>query len=358
MSDIKKTSTTTAELTIERCSNSYEWDRFVERVDGPPYALWGWGDAAELYGHDRWYLAASRDDDIVAALPLVHMKSRLFGSKLVSPPYGERGSVLLDESDLTADRAATRLFERTRALANALGVDFVSLRGSRVMQAPAYEHKNRFVTYRVPLESTETVWENIKDSRQRQITQAEDATLTFRTGETLGDLKAYYELSLRSMRGHGTPPHSFTFHKTLWDTLGEDNVHLGMVERDGELINAILDFSLGSTVYQWGVVNDYEYRDLNGGSLALWKSLERAAEAGHETYEFGRTREGSGVYLFKKSFGGRKTWYDDLHYFPSGSGELPHPEDDSYDQVKKVWRRLPIPVTQYVGPQIRGKISL
>jgi len=65
-----------------------------------------------------------------------------------------------------------------------------------------------------------------------------------------------------------------------------------------------------------GVVSDYEYRDLNGGSLALWKSLQWAANNGYDTYDFGRTREGTGVYMFKKSFGGVKTWYDDYHYFP------------------------------------------
>ncbi|WP_224332693.1 GNAT family N-acetyltransferase [Haloprofundus halobius] len=360
MSDSRTTRSTSEEPTIERCADSTAWDRFVERADGPPFALWAWGDAAEAYGHDRWYLVAREDGDIVAGLPLVHMTSRLFGSKLVSPPYGERGSVLLrdGDSDAATDRAVDRLLERTRALADALGVEFVSLRGSRVTEMPGFEHKNRFVTFQIPLESTEGVWEGIKDSRQRQVAQAEDAGLTYRTGETLADLEAYYELSLRSMRGHGTPPHSFGFHRTIWEGLGDDNVHLGMVEYEGELINAILDFSLGSTVHQWGVVNDYEYRDLNGGSLALWKSLERASEAGHDTYEFGRTREGTGVYLFKKSFGGRKTWYDDYHYFPTGTGDLPHPDDDTYDRAKEVWQRLPIPVTQYVGPRIRKEISL
>ncbi|KTG11024.1 exosortase [Haloprofundus marisrubri] len=358
MSNTKTTDSTTAELTIERCTDSREWNRFVERVDGPPFALWGWGDAAATYGHDRWYLVARKNGDIVAGLPLVHMESRLFGSKLVSPPYGERGSLLVGDADGETDRTIDHLLERTRALADALGVDFVSLRGSRVADLPKFEQKNRFVTFRVPLDSPSEVWDGVKDSRQRQVSQAEDAGLTYREGDSLSDLEAYYRLSLRSMRGHGTPPHSFAFHRTIWEGLGDDNVHLGMVELNGELINAILDFSLGSTVYQWGVVNDYEYRDLNGGSLALWKSLERASEAGNESYEFGRTREGSGVYLFKKSFGGQKTWYDDYHYFPTGTGELPHPDDDTYDRAKDVWQRLPIPVTQYVGPRIRGQISL
>jgi lipid II:glycine glycyltransferase (peptidoglycan interpeptide bridge formation enzyme) len=131
-----------------------------------------------------------------------------------------------------------------------------------------------------------------------------------------------------------------------------------MIKKGGEIINGIMNFSNGSTVHQWGVITDYEYRDLNGGSYLLWKSLERAADQGYSKYDLGRTREGTGVYMFKKSFGGEKVWYDDLHYFPNGDGELPHPENETYEPLKQVWRQLPIPVTKIIGPSLRNKISL
>lgn len=348
----------TSRLEIERCDDAAEWDAFVERNDGPPFALWGWGDAAESYGHDRWYFVARDEGTIAGVLPLVHMESRLFGSKLVSPPFGERGSLVLGSS--RSEEAAELLLERTRELADDLDVDFVSLRGTEIGERSGFTERSRFVTFRVPLsDSTASAWERVKSSRQRQVRQAEDASLTYRVGEELSDLKEYYRLYLKSMRGHGTPPHSFDFFRILWDRFADDgHLHLGMVEKDGELINGIIDLSLGSSVHQWGVITDYEHRDLNGGSLALWKSIERASEEGYEVYDMGRTREGSGVYLFKKSFGGEKTWYDDSHYFPNGETELPHPERDAYDPIKRAWKRLPIPLTRVVGPRIRKGISL
>lgn len=349
----------TQQLTVECCTDPAEWDEFIERNDGSPFTLWGWGKGTDIYGHQRWNLMARVADEPVGALSLVHMKSRLFGSQLVSPPFGERGSLVLNGT--RSEEAAELLFVRTKALADDLGVDFVSLRGSEIepQQQQAFTTERRFVTFDIPLHGgPEQVWESIKDSRQRQIRQAEDASIEYRVGESLDDLRQYYRLYLRSNRGHGTPPHSFAFFRTLWENLGPDHLQLGMVELDGSLINAIIDLSVGSTVYQWGVVTDYEHRDLNGGSLALWKSLENASETGHDTYEMGRTREGTGVYMFKKSFGGEKTWYDDVHYFPDETAELPHPEEETYEPLKKVWRRLPIPVTRVVGPRIRKGISL
>lgn len=349
---------TTQQLIVERCTDAAEWNEFVERNGGSPFTLWGWGEALATYGHDRWYLVARDGGAIVGALPLVHMRSRLFGSKLVSPPFGERGSLVLNGT--RAEAATERLLDRTKRLADDLGVDFVSLRGSDVDgDLEGFVTERRFVTFEVPLqEGREQVWDGLKESRQRQVRQAEDASLTYRVGDSLDDLKQYYQLYLRSNRGHGTPPHSFAFYRTLWEHLGPDHLHLGMIELDGSLINAIIDLSLGSSVHQWGVITDYEYRDLNGGSLALWRSLENACERGADSYEMGRTREGTGVYMFKKSFGGQKVWYDDLHYFPSGEVDLPHPERDDYEPIKRAWRRLPIPVTRVVGPQIRKGISL
>lgn len=351
----------TNQLTVTRCRDSTDWDAYLERNDGPVYGLSGWTEATSEYGHDRYDLVVRADDVIVGALPLIHIRSRLFGSKLVSPPYAARGSIVTDDDRSAA--VTSLLLEQTRALADELDVDFVSLRGRDLGDVDEFEKRNRFVTFDIDLSGgPDVTWENIKESRRRQIRQAADeGGLEYDVGTTIDDLRDYYDLYLESMRGHGSPPHSFRFFRTIWDRLtgaGPGDIHLGMIKKDDTPINGIIDFSLGSTVYQWGVVTDYEYRELNGGSLLLWKSLERAAEAGYDSYEMGRTREGSGVYMFKKSFGGTKEWYDDYHYFPSDKGNLPHPEAKKYERIKDVWRKIPIPITRLIGPFIRKDISL
>ena len=346
---------------IERCNDRDEWNSFVESNGGPAYAHWGWGDAVASYGHDRWHLVA-RDREtgaIAGALPLQYVNSRLFGSQLLSPAFAERGSITLAD-DGSAD-AKRLLLAQAKQMAETRDVDVVSLRGSRVDGTDDFVEKEDYVTFQVSVDrDPDAVRSDVKESRRRQIEQAaENPSLRFRVGDSLEDLREYYRLYLESMRGHGSPPHSFEFFRTLWDRLYPDgNFRLSLITRNGSLINGMIDLSLGSTVYQWGVITDYEHRDLNGGSLLLWKSLQWAAENGYDTYEFGRTREGSGVYMFKKSFGGSKVWYRDLHYFPDDETELPDPDDDKYERAREIWQRLPLPVTRVVGPQIRKRIGL
>ncbi|MBX0305827.1 GNAT family N-acetyltransferase [Haloarcula salinisoli] len=352
----------TERYTVGTCTDSDEWNQFVEHNDGPAYNHWAWSDAVASYGHPRWHLVArdNETDEIAAALPIYHVESRLFGSKLLSPAFAERGGIVIDET-AQAETAKRLILEQTKRMAAELDAEYVSLRGAQATDAADFSVKNRYVTFQVSTDQgSDAVWDDIRDSRQRQIRQADDNdALQFKVADSLADLETYYQLYLETMHRHGSPAHSFEFFRTLWDQLHEPgHLRLSLILHEGSPINGMIDLSLGSTVYQWGVVNEYEHRDLNGGSLLLWKSLERAAEDGFDTYEFGRTREGSGVYLFKKSFGGTKTWYDDVHYFPNGEVALPDPEAEKYERAKEIWKRLPLSVTRIVGPQVRKQLGI
>jgi len=347
---------------VEICTDQCEWNSFIQRNDGPVYTHWSWGEAVASYGHDFWPLVAREEttDAIAAALPVCHIESRLFGSQLLSPAFAERGAVVLDTDDRPTE-AKRLLLDQTKQLADDLDVDFVSLRGAQGGDAAGFTVKNRYVTFQIPVrKGMETTWGGVRDSRQRQINQAaDDDSLQLQVGNSRADLKQYYCLYLQTMHRHGSPPHSFDFFKLLWNRLyDEGKFRLSLIFHEGSPINGMIDLSLGSTVYQWGVVNDYEHRDCNGGSLLLWKSMEWAAENGYETYELGRTREGSGVYMFNKSFGGDKVWYDDMHYFPKREVALPDPQNSKYERASEIWKRLPLPVTRMVGPHVRKRIGI
>lgn len=348
-----------SDLQVATCDDPAAWDRFVRSADGPPFALWGWARALETYDHETWPLVVREGGTIVGALPLHLARSRLFGSKLVSPMFGERGSVLT--TDASPEPVTRLLLDRVRSLAEEQAVDFVSLRGRDLGDYDGFERRTRFVTFRIPVDGgAESIWDAMESSRRGHVRKArENSSLEFAVGDSVSDLREYYRLHLETMRGHGTPPHSFRFFRTLWDELWRDgNFRLTLVRKDGDPINGVIDLASDTTVHQWSAVSDYAFRDLDGGSLLTWKSLEWAAENGYDAYELGRTREGSGVYSFKKSFGGEKTWYDDFHYFPRETGTLPDPEREVYEPIKRAWRRLPIPVTRAIGPKIRGEISL
>lgn len=343
---------------VTRATDSDEWNAFVRSQGGPVFATREWGELCRLYGHDVHYLAARDGDALVGVLPLVHMSSRLFGSKLVSMPFSEYGSAVVADDAPTG--TVDELLDRTAELADELGVDFVSLRGRDFGDRPPFVGKRRFVTFDVSLEGgSDAVWDALDSSRRTHVRRARDNGVEVAEATDLADVREYYRLYLLSMRGHGSPPHSFAFFRRLWELFGGSGpLTLTLATVDGRPINGGVRFRFAGTAYGWGAVSDYEYRDLDGGSLLHWTEIKRSCERGASTFTLGRTREGTGVYTFKKSLGGEKRWLDDYHYFPGGETELPNPDGAKFDAVKRVWRKLPVGLTRTVGPTIRRGISL
>src|SRR5215813_10168764 len=74
------------------------WDRFVEQHPHATVAhLAAWGSVFEgAYRHQRVYLVAEDSGDIAGVLPLVVIRSRLFGRCVVSMPFLDYGGILAD----------------------------------------------------------------------------------------------------------------------------------------------------------------------------------------------------------------------------------------------------------------------
>src|SRR5262249_6123374 len=103
-------------LTADRAA---AWDDFVARCPAATFFhLSGWQRViARAFGHDTHYLFAEQDGAIRGVLPLVHIKSRLFGNSLISNAFCVYGgpATLDDAARRALDQAATALRERLGA---------------------------------------------------------------------------------------------------------------------------------------------------------------------------------------------------------------------------------------------------
>src|SRR4051794_41912647 len=65
------------------------WDRFVESMPNGTFfhrAAWA-GVLSRAFRHPAHYVFAERDGAITGVLPLVHVKTALFGNSLISSPF-------------------------------------------------------------------------------------------------------------------------------------------------------------------------------------------------------------------------------------------------------------------------------
>ncbi len=105
-------------ITVERFQGPPdEWDQFVRSVSGwTHFHLYGWRTVMErVFHHECCYLVARSGDAIVGVLPLVRVKSALFGHYLVSMPFVNYGGPLgSDEAIVALTEAAERQARQDR----------------------------------------------------------------------------------------------------------------------------------------------------------------------------------------------------------------------------------------------------
>jgi lipid II:glycine glycyltransferase (peptidoglycan interpeptide bridge formation enzyme) len=201
-------------MIVVELTDSERWNGFVERNDGPVFGSWEWGELCEACGHRTYRLGVEEDGELLACLPFVYMQSRLFGDKLVSMPYTAYGSVVSRED--APKEAIHLLLEPVRDLADALDVDFVSLRGRDLGDPPWFESESRFVTFDVPLSGDpEDAWDALDGSNRTHVRKARKEGVEYQRATSRADLKRYYDLYLENMRDFGSPPYSFSFFERL-----------------------------------------------------------------------------------------------------------------------------------------------
>ena len=152
------------------------WDTFVNaRADVAGYHAWGWRRVfANAFGHEPVYLIARQDEEVAGVLPLVQIKSLLFGNSLTSLPFLNYGGVMADTAD-----AAAALIAAAGDQARARKCKHVELRHV-ARQFPNLPCKTHKVAMHLPL--TATIWDELDRKVRNQIRKAEKSGLVVERG--------------------------------------------------------------------------------------------------------------------------------------------------------------------------------
>ena len=348
-----------------------EWNEFVENTSlGSLYHMWEWGETlSSICGYRRYYLSAVQQERMVGILPLIHVKSILFGNRLISLPFCEYGGPLVvsDGGAQEKKRVMKALVNDANKLARTLGVGYVEMRkpvtedAEEIMNAHGYTRLRRYVTFRLDLtKDPDGLWANMHKSTRKAIRKALRNEVTTEKVEEEAQLRAFYMLYLRDMKRHGSPPHEYALFKKLFDSFQEDSrMRVLLAKYRGHFIGGRIVFCDGRTVFCWNSVSDVKYRNLNPGNLLLWETIEWGLKNSYQFLEMGRTRKGTTVYDYKKGWGGQEVSLNEYIYFiDSNQRELPDPAQTTYRCLAGVWSWVPIGLAEKIGPKVLSGIAL
>lgn len=332
-----------------------EWDRFVRGTPGATFFhLLGWRWLVErTFGHRAWYLTALRGDRIAGVLPLFEMKSRLFGHALVSLPFAIGGGIVA--ADLAA---ASALLAEARRLAEERNVDYLELRSEEPVAGAGLLTKDLYVTFRADLAAGEGALLQGMERKRRQMMSyvlKDKAGFGWRVAG-IEELPLFYDLFCQSMRHHGTPVYPRRFLYEILDRFPADT-NLFFVTHGGRTVAGVLNLLFGDVLMPFYAGADRDLRPRGVDDFTYLAVMRWGREHGFRTFDFGRSKRGTGAFKFKERWGMSQVPLA-YQYHLVRARELPNvsPANPKYQAAIRVWRKLPLPVTRLFGPWIVKRV--
>jgi FemAB-related protein (PEP-CTERM system-associated) len=325
------------------------WDRFVREQPGSrsPHLL-AWKTVIEsTFGHQTHYLLSQgQDGEIDGVLPLVRLRSRLFGDFLVSVPFLNYGGPLASREE-----TAHGLMRAAVGKAGELGVSHLEVRTETNtdygLQVRSSKHSLRLG---LP-SSADRLWQGFSPKLRSQIKRAQREPVTVTIGGD-GEMDGFYEVFARNMRDLGTPVYSRRFFESILREL-PGSTWICSVRIGERPVAAGFLLGFGGTLEIPWASSLREFNRFSPNMLLYWAILQFACEHGFAVFDFGRSSPDSGPYRFKLQWGAEPVplyW----HYWVQGGGPLPDltPRNPKLQLAVRVWRHLPLALTKLVGPAI------
>ena len=323
------------------------WDAFVAAC---PQATFfhraGWKEVLErAFGHRAYFLYAERAGVVEGVLPLGHVRSRLFGHYLSSTPFCVIGGVAA-----ATPAATSALEEKAEALARELGVDYLEYR-NQVPCHPKWPCKdNLYVNFRKEIHpDPEVNLAAIPRKQRAMVRKGIDAGLRSTIDEGVG---RFYDAYSRSVHKLGTPVFAKRYFEILREVFRED-CEILTVSLDEQVISSVLSFYFRDEVLPYYGGGGEAAREVKGNDFMYWELMRRAAERGIRTFDYGRSKVGTGSYSFTTNWGFQPKPLD-YEYRLIRAGAVPdlNPLNPKYRLFINLWKRLPLRLTRLIGPHL------
>jgi FemAB-related protein (PEP-CTERM system-associated) len=328
-------------------TETLEWDAFVRSAPGgSPFHLVAWKRAVEAtFGHRPHYLMALRGNGVEGVLPLFEVRGLFGGRALVSVPYGVYGGICA-----SAPEARQALLDGATDLARRVKARYVELR-HRAGQELDLPTKSLYVTFSRPLSTSEE--ENLAaiPRKQRRMTR-QGVKHGLRPDFAREHLDAFYDVYAHSVHMLGSPVFPRRLFAAIAQEFGKDCELLTIWKDDGMVAGVLTLYYEDQVLPYYGgarreafpyAVNDFMY----------WELLCHAAGAGYRVFDFGRSREGTGPYNFKRHWGFEPVPLPYQYVLLDGAA-MPNlsPANPKMRLAVNAWKRMPLALTKLAGPPL------
>lgn len=322
------------------------WDAFVFACpEATFFHRAGWKTVIEqAFGHRTHYLLAERAGALVGVLPLTEVNSRLFGHSLVSNAFCVYGGIATvdEEARAALDTAAQKL-------ARELQVGHLEYRQLKPFHAD-WPSQDLYFTFRKAIDPD--VEANMLAIPRKQRAMVRKGIKNALVAEIDANADRFFKLFADNVKRHGTPALPKRYFALLKDVFGADCEVLTVLHQ-GRVVSSVLTFYFRDEVLPYYAGDTEDARHLAANDFKYWELMRRGCERGYKLFDYGRSKRGTGQFDFKKNWGfePRPLHYE---YFLVNAPRVPehNPTNPKYRLFIEMWKRLPTPVANALGPHI------
>lgn len=324
------------------------WDDFVAGNESATFFhLTGWKRVVEkTFGFKPYYLASWDGDRIEGILPLFLVPRLPTGKCLMSIPFAVYGGIVAEGKE-----AEGRLFESARELLERVGGRYLELRHVGKSGLPLAV-KDLYATFRRPIFSSEEANLNAIPRKERaEIRKGIKNGLVSRIGGE-EHLDRFFRVYGHSVRNLGSPVYPKALFRNLLEEFKERCRIMTVWHRESMAAGVMTFFFKDQVMPYYGgalkegfalSVNDFMY----------WELMRYGLENGYGTFDFGRSKKGTGPYRFKEHWGfvPQPLSYE---YLLPGNAPMPDasPANPRYAAAISLWKKLPQGLTDLLGPPL------
>lgn len=334
-------------LEIGDSQGAKRWDDFVFACpEATFFHRAGWQDIVSgVFRHRTHFLYAERNGAIEGVLPLAQVKSLLFGNALVSLPFAVYGGVAAH-----GEAAALALENEAQKIARESGVDHLELRNFNQRHAD-WPTQDLYVSFRKNI--LPDVEANMQAIPRKQRAMVRKGIKNGLRSEIDDGVERFFALYAGNVLRHGTPALPKSYFRRLCAVFGQDCEVLTVTDPQGQAISSVLSFRFRDEILPYYAGDDVAARDLAGNDFKYWELMRRACERGLKVFDYGRSKQGTGSYSFKKNWGFEpKPLYYEYCLYRREAIPQNNPSNAKFKLFIAAWRRLPVGVANWLGPFI------
>lgn len=325
------------------------WDHFAKTHCTHPFSLSIWKDLYEnFFGLKTYYLYIEQSKTITAILPLVEMKSWLFGNALISTPFWVYGGPVGDPKD------SQLLMDRAIEIAQEKKVDYLEIKSEHSILDSGWSQE---IYYNFQKTLANNHDDNLKDIPRKQRAVIRKAIQSSLTTHFEDNINNFYRLYAESLRNLGTPIMSKSFYQKVFDMLGENCKVLTVFDK-AKPISSVFTFYHQGCVLPYYAGGAADARNNKAHDFMYWQLMCDATEKGLTTFNFGRSKKDTGAFRFKKHWGftpellGYRT-------IPIQTNTPPNlnPTNPKYQLMIKTWQKLPLALSTIIGPHVARRLG-